>query len=227
MPIATRRLKSAQRRAAPQPELGGAHISVASLIRLAHQLESFWPCRTRTRHLSGATRPHLSRTTSRRHGMLRPWRYVADHTRIRQYDPNYGTYFYINPTTDPVTTSWTRPGLPEGEVHPEQAQALYDARQAPGGLGGPSGGGHAAEFLNSGSTADPVPSYTPAPIGENNGDHQGQGQAIQAGDGERGLGSMVAGMMGKMGGQQGYNNQQGYNQQGYNVRVSRRLPPSF
>jgi hypothetical protein len=27
---------------------------------------------------------------------------------------------------------------------------------------------------------------------------------------------MVAGMMGKMGGQQGYNNQQGYNQQGYN-----------
>jgi hypothetical protein len=65
-----------------------------------------------------------------------------------------------------------------------------------------------------------VPSYTPAPIGEDDRDHQGQGQAIQAGDGERGLGSMVAGMMGKMGGQQGYNNQQGYNQQGYNVRAS-------
>jgi hypothetical protein len=84
--------------------------------------------------------------------------------------------------------------MPDGRIHPKQAQALNSASQAQG-----------AGFLNSSSMADPVPAYS-----------QTSGQATtqaQAGMGEKGLGSMVSGMMGKVGGQGGYNQNQQY---GYN-----------
>lgn len=106
--------------------------------------------------------------------------------RIRQFDSNYQTYFYVNPTTNPPTTSWTHPSLAEGQVHPEQAQAIHEAQQTGG-----NNQGEAAKFLNSGSVADPATGSYNQP-----GQIQGaDGQNPEAG--ERGLGSMVSGLMGK------------------------------
>ncbi|KIR31253.1 hypothetical protein I352_06347 [Cryptococcus deuterogattii MMRL2647] len=119
---------------------------------------------------------------------------------IRQFDPNYQTYFYVNPTTNPPTTSWTHPSLAEGQVHPEQAQAIHEAEQTGG-----NNQGEAAKFLNSGSVADPA-------TGSYNQQAQIQGAGGQNPEtGERGLGSMVSGLMGKT----SNNNQYGYNQQQY------------
>nr|KIR83967.1 hypothetical protein I308_05723 [Cryptococcus tetragattii IND107] len=117
---------------------------------------------------------------------------------IRQFHPSYQTYFYVNPTTNPPTTSWTHPSLPEGQVHPEQAQAIDEAQQTGG-----NNQGEAAKFLNSGSVADPA-----------TGSYSQQAQIQGAGrqnpeTGERGLGSMVSGLMGKT----SNNNQYGYQQQ--------------
>ncbi|GMK54376.1 hypothetical protein CspeluHIS016_0109620 [Cutaneotrichosporon spelunceum] len=39
---------------------------------------------------------------------------------VRQWDETYNTWFYINPTTTPPTTTWTHPLAKEGEAHPEQ-----------------------------------------------------------------------------------------------------------
>lgn len=106
--------------------------------------------------------------------------------RIRQFDPNYQTYFYVNPTTNPPTTSWTHPSLTEGQVHPEQAQAIHEAEQTGG-----NNQGEAAKFLNSGSVADPA-------TGSYNQQAQIQGAGGQNPEtGERGLGSMVSSLMGK------------------------------
>ncbi|WVQ73829.1 hypothetical protein IAR50_003410 [Cryptococcus sp. DSM 104548] len=136
---------------------------------------------------------------------------------IRQFDANYQTFFYVNPTTNPPTTSWTHPSLSEGEIHPEQAQALQEFSQS----GGQDDGGEAAKFLNSGSVADPIP--------RNSGQGQIQGadgQSPQTGD--RGLGSMVSGLMGKQNNNQyGYNQQQQYGQQqygGYNQGYPQQYP---
>ncbi|OXB33429.1 hypothetical protein J007_06898 [Cryptococcus neoformans] len=119
---------------------------------------------------------------------------------IRQFDSNYQTYFYVNPTTNPPTTSWTHPSLAEGQVHPEQAQAIHEAQQTGG-----NNQGEAAKFLNSGSVADPA-------TGSYNQPGQIQGAERQNPEaGERGLGSMVSGLMGKT----NNNNQYGYNQQQY------------
>ncbi|ODN80743.1 hypothetical protein L202_02900 [Cryptococcus amylolentus CBS 6039] len=127
---------------------------------------------------------------------------------IRQFDPNYQTFFYVNPTTNPPTTSWTHPSLSEGQVHPEQAQALQESSHIGGSQG--ESGGEAAKFLNSGSVADP-----------SSGSYQQQGQGqIQGADGQspqtgdRGIGSMVSGLMGKQNNQYGYNQQQQYGQYG-------------
>lgn len=129
---------------------------------------------------------------------------LTDH-RIRQFDETYQTFFYINPTTNPPTTSWTRPGLPEGEIHPEQSDAYQFAQSD-------HGQGAAGDYLNAGSTDSPVPSgpgYNSDPNGQT---------AAPGGDGERGLGSMIGGLMGK---QSGYGNQSygGYGNQGYNQYV--------
>jgi len=63
-------------------------------------------------------------------------------SRIRQYDDAYKTFYYVNPTTNPPTTSWTRPGFPEGQAAPEQTQ-VYDYARNQGRTGS------AAEYLNS------------------------------------------------------------------------------
>jgi hypothetical protein len=95
--------------------------------------------------------------------------------RIRQYDDNYQTFFYINPTTN--ETSWTRPGMPLGQVHPEQSDAWAVAHQPQGA------GGHAADFMNAGSTDTPVPGNTYGNSGSWGSD---VGTPGQTGQGERG-----------------------------------------
>lgn len=50
--------------------------------------------------------------------------------RLRQFDPNYGTYFYINTTVQPAQITWTHPGSKDGEAHPEQVQAVQKVAEA-------------------------------------------------------------------------------------------------
>lgn len=103
---------------------------------------------------------------------------------IRQFDTNYNTFFYINPSTDPPTTSWTHPNLPAGQAAPEQVQAIQSQ-------------GSAVDYMNSASTD--TPAHGPSTPGD-----QSLGQP-----GERGMGSNMAMnmLMGKMGGNGGHGNQ--------------------
>jgi hypothetical protein len=117
--------------------------------------------------------------------------YDTTDARIRQYDAQFQTFFYINPSTEPPTTSWIHPGMPDGQIHPEQQQALISAQQHQGGS--------AADFLNSASTDAPAYTGHEAQYGQQGqGDGQGQGNEQIAGTGERGLiGNMIGGMIGK------------------------------
>jgi hypothetical protein len=52
-------------------------------------------------------------------------------------DISYATWFYINPSTTPPSTSWTHPHANDGEAHPEQIHAAQTVQaamqQQPGG----------------------------------------------------------------------------------------------
>lgn len=126
----------------------------------------------------------------------------ADQSRIKQFNDEYQTWFYVNPTTNPPTTSWTHPSLAPGQAAPEQVHAIQSAI---GSNNGDAHGGSAADFMSSA----PAQSYD-----------QGQGQypttaqpgQAQVGgtDGERGMGTNVAMSMlqSQMGG--GKHNNNGY-----------------
>lgn len=122
---------------------------------------------------------------------MRTMSFLAQTNRERQFDPQYQSYFYINPTTNPPTTSWTHPNAEPGQAHPEQAGVFQAANQS-------QGGGEAAQYMNAGNTQPPVANAQQYP---NSGEQEGQ-------DGERGLGSMLGGMMG--GGNQYQQQQSGY-----------------
>lgn len=57
------------------------------------------------------------------------------------------TYFYVNPSTNPPTSTWQHPSLPSGEAAPEQLDALNSTPAQ----------GHAAHYLNSTSEDAPLP----------------------------------------------------------------------
>lgn len=48
----------------------------------------------------------------------------AHSTRIRQFDDNYQTFYYVDPTTNPPRTTWTRPGYNDGQAAPDQVDAM-------------------------------------------------------------------------------------------------------
>lgn len=48
---------------------------------------------------------------------------------MREWDEQYKQIYYVNPTTNPPTTSWTHPGMAPGQEHPEQAQTHREAEQ--------------------------------------------------------------------------------------------------
>jgi hypothetical protein len=96
--------------------------------------------------------------------------------------------------------------MPDGEIHPEQADALKVAQQEQTGK---EGQGMGVDMMNAASTAAPVPSLPPSSF-----ENEKSGE-----DGDRGLGSMIGGMMSKNS-HAGYSGQQPYQQQqqyGYNV----------
>lgn len=99
---------------------------------------------------------------------------------IRQFDSNYNTYFYVDPTTNPPRTTWTRPGYADGQAAPEQLDTLRDAQ-------GANGGGEAAEYF---AGPQPVSHHTAGFAQEAKQAQQG-GEA-GAGNGERGFVSSMA-----------------------------------
>lgn len=146
--------------------------------------------------------PAATPTSFPLHGESQLLRCIAMLTcRIRQFDTQYNTFFYINPTTDPPTTSWTHPGLPSGQPAPEQVQALQDATTHGQGQdhGQNQNHGSAVDYMNSASVATPSAQGGHGPgLGGNPGS---QGPGVQAGSGERGMGSNMAMnmVMGKLG----------------------------
>ena len=128
-------------------------------------------------------------------------RYVAyqsrANNRIRQFDDQYQTFFYVNPTTEPPQVTWTRPGYTDGQAAPEQLDSLQ-LHQPPA-----TGGGHASEFFNGGGT-DAHPDegrYAAEARQATSGIDTGAGDSSRGVDGERGfMGDMAKNaMMQKLG----------------------------
>ncbi|BEI79493.1 hypothetical protein CcaverHIS002_0100220 [Cutaneotrichosporon cavernicola] len=48
---------------------------------------------------------------------------------VREWDEQFKQIYYVNPTTNPATTSWTHPNCAPGQEHPEQQQTHREAQE--------------------------------------------------------------------------------------------------